>query len=505
MVGAAEYGERDCPVAMESRYAAGKVPLIEQQFRTKRLGSDSSDNTQPLLAAVHSSGPGSPAITPFSRAELREQIAVDCRLEMAPPSPSRTGGATNPVAAVRKHLALEHDQRCRKASGEGAVCTHTPSAERIVADDCDDGGATLELIAHAMAPRAPGLHRSPSQENIWALLFAEQRDERENNVELDESTTTFFDETDMSMSIEREGSSVSLNKHVMKVEVEVATKRHFSDSILGKKTAMYRPSVRFYIGDGANTEDEISDDSEVGRRADKAEEVEYPRYGAKTGRVGSISCPQGPGIIINQSQVPICRICLFPGDDREALITPCRCSGTMKHVHYTCLMKWLQIIAKRSKKQPSCELCNYPYQRHKKFRTNQWQFPSVSRRDKILHGIFIFCIVIMIGCATSFILCFKKDGGQRSSDDLQLTREEVLTLACGVLFFGAFFTAMYVQVKAKNTVYKLIVKFFGINHTWTVYEYDKTKDAAGGGGKVQPASRKDAKELPPREKGPVNV
>ena len=32
---------------------------------------------------------------------------------------------------------------------------------------------------------------------------------------------------------------------------------------------------------------------------------------------------------------------------------------------------------------------------------------------------------------------------------------ELMTLCCGVLFFLAFFIAMYVEVKAKNTVYQV--------------------------------------------------
>ena len=48
----------------------------------------------------------------------------------------------------------------------------------------------------------------------------------------------------------------------------------------------------------------------------------------------------------------------------------------------------------------------------------------------------------------------------------ELTPPEMITLSCGVLFFLAFFLAMYVEVKAKNTVYQLISKFFYMNHEW---------------------------------------
>lgn len=34
---------------------------------------------------------------------------------------------------------------------------------------------------------------------------------------------------------------------------------------------------------------------------------------------------------------PICRICQSPSEKNNVLITPCRCDGTLKHVHGTCL------------------------------------------------------------------------------------------------------------------------------------------------------------------------
>mmetsp|Transcript_22082 Transcript_22082/g.25384 ORF Transcript_22082/g.25384 Transcript_22082/m.25384 type:complete len:80 (+) Transcript_22082:362-601(+) len=40
----------------------------------------------------------------------------------------------------------------------------------------------------------------------------------------------------------------------------------------------------------------------------------------------------------------VCRICLSEdaGDDKDPLISPCKCSGTMKHIHLKCLTEWLE-------------------------------------------------------------------------------------------------------------------------------------------------------------------
>lgn len=54
-----------------------------------------------------------------------------------------------------------------------------------------------------------------------------------------------------------------------------------------------------------------------------------------------------------------CRYC-FGGElgwiVKETLITPCWCSGSLAHVHRSCLEKWLT-----TKKQTNCDLCKYEF------------------------------------------------------------------------------------------------------------------------------------------------
>lgn len=37
----------------------------------------------------------------------------------------------------------------------------------------------------------------------------------------------------------------------------------------------------------------------------------------------------------------LCRICLDPGEYDNPLITPCKCSGSVKYIHLNCLKAWL--------------------------------------------------------------------------------------------------------------------------------------------------------------------
>ncbi|GFT32670.1 RING-CH-type domain-containing protein [Nephila pilipes] len=177
------------------------------------------------------------------------------------------------------------------------------------------------------------------------------------------------------------------------------------------------------------------------------------------------------------SSLPTCKICHTAAKPEDPLISPCRCTGTLRYIHCGCLMKWLEICNKRSRKPPTCELCKYQFHWHKKFKVGHWQFPHCSWQDKILHTVFLISVLIMIGCAVVTVMCFKQHRGAKAEiSHLELTQSEIITLICGALFFLAFFLAMYVEIKARNTIYKLMLKFIYLNQQWYIDEYDKKKE-----------------------------
>lgn len=61
----------------------------------------------------------------------------------------------------------------------------------------------------------------------------------------------------------------------------------------------------------------------------------------------------------SSSSSPICRIC-HEGDQKETLVSPCYCSGTMGLVHVTCMERWLS-----STSSDVCELCHYKFKTKK--------------------------------------------------------------------------------------------------------------------------------------------
>lgn len=58
----------------------------------------------------------------------------------------------------------------------------------------------------------------------------------------------------------------------------------------------------------------------------------------------------------NNDEGDTCRICRSEGTPEEPLFFPCKCSGSIKYVHQTCLMEWLAHTQKKY-----CELCKTPF------------------------------------------------------------------------------------------------------------------------------------------------
>nr|XP_056711839.1 E3 ubiquitin-protein ligase MARCHF1 isoform X1 [Euleptes europaea] len=92
----------------------------------------------------------------------------------------------------------------------------------------------------------------------------------------------------------------------------------------------------------------------------------------------------------------ICRICHCEGDDENPLITPCRCTGTLRFVHQGCLHQWI-----KSSDTRCCELCKYDFIMETKLKPlRKWEKlqMTTSERRKIVcsvtfHIIAITCVV----------------------------------------------------------------------------------------------------------------
>ena len=69
----------------------------------------------------------------------------------------------------------------------------------------------------------------------------------------------------------------------------------------------------------------------------------------------------------------ICKICLMNNEEeRNPLVTLCKCSGSMQFIHYNCVKFWmntklsnkeneLKTVSSYNMKCFNCEICKYPY------------------------------------------------------------------------------------------------------------------------------------------------
>jgi len=110
---------------------------------------------------------------------------------------------------------------------------------------------------------------------------------------------------------------------------------------------------------------------------------------------GAVSSPTSStganATILNSTPSAIlCRIC-YTADNKEPLLQPCNCSGTMGVMHKTCLEKWLAQCNKNN-----CEICHFEFDVQRVARPfEQWLFRPLSVKDNknLLNDLVCFLIL----------------------------------------------------------------------------------------------------------------
>ena len=105
-------------------------------------------------------------------------------------------------------------------------------------------------------------------------------------------------------------------------------------------------------------------DNLMGRRSTSASvlgsatfKVQQPGQNVIKGQ--SISSSLSKVTEMNDSCGLMCRICHGDGEEEE-LIRPCRCTGTVKHAHQSCILRWVSKSGNQT-----CELCNFKFKTRK--------------------------------------------------------------------------------------------------------------------------------------------
>ncbi|KRZ58948.1 E3 ubiquitin-protein ligase MARCH11, partial [Trichinella nativa] len=170
----------------------------------------------------------------------------------------------------------------------------------------------------------------------------------------------------------------------------------------------------------------------------------------------------------------LCRICHLPAARGNPLITPCRCSGSLRHVHKTCLLHWLEISSTKVSPSPQCELCGYTYKTHHCFSFRTAQCPHCTRRDCTLHLVFIAMLMLMSSCAFISVLYLSQDDGLRTRNILN--RQDITVISCSLLFFVAFFVAIFTQYRSETSLFCLFARCWLINRHWRIKNYNPNSE-----------------------------
>eukprot|EP00127_Corallochytrium_limacisporum_P000831 Clim_evm7s26 gene=Clim_evmTU7s26 len=145
----------------------------------------------------------------------------------------------------------------------------------------------------------------------------------------------------------------------------------------------------------------------------------------------------------------ICRVCRSEATLDRPLFYPCKCTGSIKHIHQDCLLEWL----KHSKKD-HCELCGHKFQFRPVYSENA---PESLPLGDFLHGLMIhmllalqtwirFCLVFLswffvMPFVTIFIWRLLLDGDSSTMNMGEMTVQEVgyycfqgIVISCCIVF-----------------------------------------------------------------------
>ncbi|XP_032228550.2 E3 ubiquitin-protein ligase MARCHF8 isoform X1 [Nematostella vectensis] len=143
-----------------------------------------------------------------------------------------------------------------------------------------------------------------------------------------------------------------------------------------------------------------------------------------------------------------CRIC-HCGGESEVLISPCLCMGTVRFVHHSCLMDWLQRCVKTK-----CELCLYPVAVRRKTKPlKKWRPPDEKPTPIIWLCTFIIALTLNIASIA-------KDGSQRC-----VSNPCIIFYVVGALGAMLGFAFFYHWLK-KSILY--IQKWLALNEEWNL-------------------------------------
>ncbi|XP_049564989.1 E3 ubiquitin-protein ligase MARCHF1 isoform X2 [Orcinus orca] len=209
----------------------------------------------------------------------------------------------------------------------------------------------------------------------------------------------------------------------------------------------------------------------------------------------------------------ICRICHCEGDEGSPLITPCRCTGTLRFVHQACLHQWI-----KSSDTRCCELCKYDFIMETKLKPlRKWEKLQMTRseRRKIFCSVTFHVIAITCVVWSLYVLIDRTAEEIKQGNDNGVLEWPFWTkLVVVAIGFTGGLVFMYVQCKVYVQLWRRLKAYnrviFVQNCPDTAKRLEKNCSCtvntdAKDAGAVVPALQTGTNALPPSEGGPPEV
>ncbi|KAK6104512.1 RING-variant domain family protein [Brugia pahangi] len=186
-----------------------------------------------------------------------------------------------------------------------------------------------------------------------------------------------------------------------------------------------------------------------------------------------------------------CRICHSFGSSEDPLISPCRCTGSLKYVHISCLLHWLTICAHKLKRPAICELCLYKYRLRNIIDWQNLRLPSISRYDLRYLIVFIIAATLMFLTSITSLICFCIEKNlERNNNTMQDNPETITkgnygkwetlfnsyTFLPAFLFLLSIFVAIYAHFKTNTSLIRYLYRLWINNQNWIIEEYRPSRD-----------------------------
>ncbi|XP_076596485.1 E3 ubiquitin-protein ligase MARCHF9-like [Chaetodon auriga] len=191
---------------------------------------------------------------------------------------------------------------------------------------------------------------------------------------------------------------------------------------------------------------------------------EEPEHGAKA-KGGGLDAASLPSLSESGMRSPQCRIC-FQGAEKGELLSPCRCDGSVRCTHQSCLIRW---ISERG--SWSCELCYFKYQVLAISTKNplQWQAISLTVIERVQIAAIILGSLFLIASISWLVW-------SSLSPSAKWQRQDLLFQICYGMYGFMDIVCIGLIIHEGSSVYRIFKRWQAVNQQWKVLNYEKAKD-----------------------------